>query len=157
MLSADHVVFPIWDAEGSLAFYGEVMGLPLTGAITGADWGSKPWLMLLYALSDGRELVLVSLRGAKRPPPDGLAPDVRHYAFAVASDEALAAWRARLTAAKVAVTDEDHGDQRSIYFTDPNGVVLEITTPASAAEPIANPAALEKARAWISQSLALTQ
>jgi catechol-2,3-dioxygenase len=29
------------------------------------------------------------------------------------------------------VWEEDHGRQHSLYFADPNGVILEITTPAS--------------------------
>ena len=142
MLNLDHVVFPVWDAGASLTFYGETLGLPLIGAISGDDWGGKVWLMMVFALGEGRELVLTALRGAERPAPDGLAPDVRHYAFAVASSEIQAAWRARLRAAGVEVWDEDHGDQQSI----------SITTPASRATPTPSPAALEKARAWIAAS-----
>jgi catechol 2,3-dioxygenase-like lactoylglutathione lyase family enzyme len=152
MLSLDHVVFPVWDADASLRFYGEALGLPLIGAFSGDDWGGKQWLMMAFALGEGRELVLVALRGAERPAPDGLAPDVRHFAFAVASGAEQEAWRARLEAAGVAVRDEDHGAQQSIYFEDPNGVVLEITTPASDTTPAADPAALVRARAWIAAS-----
>jgi hypothetical protein len=50
------------------------------------------------------------------------------------------------------VRDEDHGTQQSIYFEDPNGVVLEITTPASDTKPEASAAALARARAWIAAS-----
>jgi glyoxylase I family protein len=149
MLNLDHVVFPVWDAEASLAFYGETLGLPMIGAVTGDDWGGKPWLMMAFALGEGRELVLVALRGARRPQPDGLAPDVRHYAFAVVSRAEQEAWRAKLEAAGVAVREEDHGDQLSLYFEDPNGVVLEITTPATHAQAEPDGAALAKARAWI--------
>ena len=95
--------------------------------------------------------MLTALRGARRPPPDGLAAGVRHYAFAVASRAEQDAWRARLAAAAVAVRDEDHGDQQSIYFEDPNGVVLEITTPPTRTQPFPNPAALSRARAWIAE------
>jgi catechol 2,3-dioxygenase-like lactoylglutathione lyase family enzyme len=149
MLTLDHVVFPVWDAEASLAFYGETLGLPLIGAITGDDWGGKPWLMMAFALGEGRELVLTALKGATRPPPDGLAADVRHYAFAVATRADQRAWRDRLEAAGVAVREEDHGDQLSIYFEDPNGVVLEITTPATQTTPEPSREALGRARAWI--------
>jgi len=157
MLTLDHVVFPVWDAEASLRFYGETLGLPLIAAITGDDWGGKPWLMMVFALGEGRELVLTALRGAERPPPDGLAADVRHYAFAVASRREQEAWRARLAAAGVAVRDEDHGEQQSIYFEDPNGVVLEITTPPTRTQPFPKPAALERAHAWIAARQSATQ
>ena len=84
-----------------------------------------------FGIGDGRELVLVALRGARRPADDGLAADVRHYAFSVASRDDQDVWRRKVLAAGVDVTEEAHGVQHSIYFTDPNGVVLEITTPPS--------------------------
>ena len=149
MLNLDHVVFPVWDAEASLDFYTRVLGLPLVQTVSGDDWGGKRWLMMIFGLGEGRELVLVALRGAERPPPDGLAPDVRHYAFAVAGETERAAWRERLADAGASFWEEDHGDRLSLYVTDPNGVVLEIIAPPSNAPQIADPAALAKARDWI--------
>jgi catechol 2,3-dioxygenase-like lactoylglutathione lyase family enzyme len=156
MLKLDHVVFPVWDAEASLAFYADTLGLPLVSAITGDDWGGKPWLMLVFGLAEGRELVLVALRGANRPAPDGLASDVRHYAFSVDNEGARRGWRDRLAAAKVAFWEEDHGARHSIYFEDPNGVVIEITAPCSDAPALADPKALERARTWIAEAPVLT-
>jgi catechol 2,3-dioxygenase-like lactoylglutathione lyase family enzyme len=131
MLGLDHVVIPIWDVEPSLTFYGETLGLPLTQTVTGDDWGGHPWLMLIFGLGGGRELVLVSLRGARRPPPDGLPADVRHYALAASSRAAQDEISARLAVAGVEVSEEMHGARRSLYAADPNGVVIEITWPAS--------------------------
>lgn len=156
MLNLDHVVIPVWRPDESLVFYGETLGLPLSAAITGEDWGGRPWLMMIFALAEGRELVLVSLRGAQPPAPHDLPADTRHYAFSVAGRAEREDWRERLVAAGIQVSEEDHGDQQSIYFADPNGVVLEITTPASAAQPSADPLALDRARRWIAESLALT-
>ena len=152
MLKLDHVVFPVWDAEASLEFYTGALGLPLSQTITGDDWGGKPWLMMIFALAEGRELVLVALRGARRPPPDGLAADVRHYAFSVASEAERLAWRQRIVAAGAPHWEEDHGDRHSLYFEDPNGIVLEITSPASDARPAADGAAMARARAWIAEA-----
>jgi catechol 2,3-dioxygenase-like lactoylglutathione lyase family enzyme len=149
MLSLDHVVFPTWDAPASLRFYRDIMGLPLTHALVGDDWGGAPWLMMVFALEGGRELVLVALRGMRPPPPSGLPADTRHYAFSVADRTEQDGWRAKLTAAGVPVSEENHGDQNSIYFTDPNGVVLEITTPPSDADAIEDPGAVERARRWM--------
>ena len=121
-------------------------------AIEGDDWGGKPWMMMVFAVGDGRELVLVALQGAERPPAPDYPADVRHYAFAVESSAELSAWRDRLSAAHVEFWEEDHGDQKSLYFADPNGVVLEVTAPPSrpASEP--SPGAREAAQRWISRS-----
>ncbi|MBV8592889.1 MAG: VOC family protein [Caulobacteraceae bacterium] len=148
MLRTDHFVIPIRDPVASLTFYQEVLGLPLVDAIEGDDWGGHAWLMLIFALEDGRELVLTAFEGAG-PGPDGdLAPDSRHYAFAVDSRAEQDSWRARLAKAATPVSEEDHGAQHSIYFTDPNGVVLEITTPPSCPPPAADAEAAERARRW---------
>jgi catechol 2,3-dioxygenase-like lactoylglutathione lyase family enzyme len=150
MLKSDHYVIPVWDAAASLAFYREVLGLPLVQTVTGDDWGGRPWLMMIFGLADGRELVLVALRGAARPAAGDLPPDTRHYALSVASPEDQEGFRSRLQAAAVAFWEEDHGPQHSLYFPDPNGVILEITTPATTlGEP--DPTARTRAEAWIAQ------
>lgn len=154
MLNLDHVVFPVWDAEASLDFYAGVLGLPLVQTVAGEDWGGKAWLMMIFGLAEGRELALVALSGAERPPLDDLAPDVRHYAFAVDSEAERVAWRSRLSTAGASFWEEDHGDRLSLYVTDPNGVVLEITAPPSEAPLTADPAAMAKARDWIAADAA---
>ncbi|HEX7759125.1 MAG TPA: VOC family protein [Caulobacteraceae bacterium] len=149
MLRADHVVFPVWRPQASLDFYTQVLELSLVGALDGDDWGGKPWLMMVFALADGRELVLVALSGLGPPAPDGLPADTRHYAFSVEGAAELGALRERLAAAHVDFWEEDHGEQRSVYFPDPNGVIIEITTPPSTPAQTHDPAAAERARAWI--------
>jgi len=151
MLRTDHVVFPIWDAEASLAFYRDVMGFALVECVSGDDWGGKPWLMMIFAPGDGREVVLVSLKGQGRPRPDALPRDVRHMAFAESSVKALGKWRTKLASRKIDFREEDHGSQKSIYFEDPNGVVLEITAPPSRATKSDSRAALAAAKRWIAR------
>ena len=149
MLKVDHVVFPVWDAEASLAFYQDVMGFALVDTVSGPDWGGYPWLMMIFSPGDGREIVLVSLRGAKKPKPSTLARDVQHLAFAEKSLATLARWRRKLDAAGVEFWEETHGKRKSIYFEDPNGTVLEITAPPTKAAGATKRKALETARAWI--------
>lgn len=129
-LALDHVALPIYDAAGSLRFYTEVLGLPLLSAHTGDDWGGRPWLMMIFGLAGGRQLALCALRGAARPAPGELPAETHHIAFSVASNEVLAGWKQRLTAHQVRVTEEEHGTQLSLYFEEPNGYVLELTTTA---------------------------
>ncbi len=149
MLTLDHVVFPVQDAEKTLAFYGELLGLPLVQTLAGDDWGGYPWLMMIFGLGEDRELVTVALRGAPEPSFAGLPPDARHYALAAGGAAEVAAWRERLSAAGVTFWEEQHGEQMSIYFPDPDGVILEITWPRTTAPRTPSPAAMERARAWI--------
>jgi catechol 2,3-dioxygenase-like lactoylglutathione lyase family enzyme len=149
MLKTDHIVFPIWNAKASLKFYREVMGFALVDSLSGPDWGGYPWLMMIFAPGDGREIVLVSLRGAKRPPADGFARDMRHLAFAESAIAKLEGWRKKLRRAKIEFWEEEHGTQKSLYFEDPNGVILEITAPPSRPAKRTKRAALTAATRWM--------
>jgi glyoxalase family protein len=54
---------------------------------------------------------------------------VHHIAFATAGDESQAAWRGRLREANLNVTPViDRKYFRSIYFSDPSGLLLEVAT-----------------------------
>lgn len=147
MLRLDHIVIPIWEVEKSIAFYRDLLGLKLVNAYDGDDWGGFAWLMLIFALSDKREIVLVNFAGAKRAPRDKLPKDSRH--IALAETGSLDLWRKKLRDAKVGFWEEDHGDQRSLYFEDPNGVVLEMTSPPTSPELTHNEAAVIRALKWV--------
>jgi glyoxylase I family protein len=155
-LKIDHWALPIFDVEATYRFYTDVLELPLLETFTGDDWGGKPWLMMIFELAEGRQLALCALRGARPPRPDGLPADVRHFAFSVASKTEQTAWKKRLKAQGVAFSEEDHGTQQSIYFQDPNGIVLEITTPASDGNLARNPAAADVVREWLENERAQT-
>lgn len=148
-LQTDHYVFPAYDVPGTLEFYTGVLGFPLSSAFSGDDWGGKPWLMMLFDVGDGRQIVLCALDGVRRPRSGNLPTDLTHYAFAARSMRELESWKRRLRAAKVKVAEEDHGDQQSIYFTDPNGVTLEITTPPSGKALPRDPDADGVVRQWL--------
>lgn len=154
MLKLDHVVFPVRDAGASLAFYRDVVGLPLVEAHEGDDWGDYPWLMMIFAVPGGGEIVLVELKGASAPSYHDLPHDVRHYAMAVDAVAELAGWRARLRAAGVGFWEEDHGAQQSIYFEDPDGVVLEVTAPPSRPQAAASERAATVVERWLGSRLA---
>ena len=129
-LAADHVAIPVADAAASLAFYRDLLRLPLHAVFEGPDWGGHPWLMMVFALADGRQLALCALRGYLPPRvehPEG----TNHIALAATSARAMAAWKRRLTNRGISFSEEDHGPQRSIYFRDPDQTVVEITWPPS--------------------------
>ena len=148
MLSLDHVVFPVRDAEASLKFYGDVLGLPLVEAFSGDDWDGHPWLMMIFGLGARQELVCVALRGAPAPDYRGVPVDARHYALAAESAQDLERWRGKLREAAVDFWEENHGEQTSIYFPDPDGVILEITWPASTVAKVESPSARLAVRRW---------
>ena len=149
MLRVDHVVFPVWDAKASLAFYREVMDFALIETFSGDDWGGYPWLMMIFAPGDGRELVLVALKGAKKLKAHGPAFELPHLAFAESSVKALGAWRKRLVTANITIREERHGKRQSLYFEDPNGLTIEITAPPAQARGKTRRKALAAAQAWM--------
>ena len=146
MLQLDHVVFPIRDVERSVAFYRGVLGLELTQVLDGDDWGGYAWLMLIFTLGDGREFVLVNFAGADAPPLDTLPRDGRHVAFAAAGS--LEAWKATLDQAGVGYWQEDHDGRMSLYFSDPNDIMLEITSSPAGIAAARDENALARALEW---------
>ena len=125
---------PVHDASAARRFYGEVLGLPLLAAITGDDWGGRPWLMMIFTFgAGGQHLVATALAKIDTMPLSPFPRDARHVALAVDDHDAWTKWKARLQEARADFWEEDHGDQRSLYVVDPSGSVLEIATPASRA------------------------
>ncbi len=150
MLTLDHVVIPVRDAEATLKFYTEVMGLPLVESYSGDDWDGYPWLMMVFGIGTKQELVAVALKGAPAPDYRGVPVDARHYALAAGAADDLNNWRKRLHEAGVDFWEEDHGEQSSIYFPDPDGVIFEITWPPSSVPRVSNPDAAMAVRRWAS-------
>jgi catechol 2,3-dioxygenase-like lactoylglutathione lyase family enzyme len=114
MLTLDHVVMPVRDAEATLRFYTEVLQLPLVQALSGDDWDGYPWLMMIFGIGGKQELVAVALKGAPVPDYRGVPVDARHYALAASGPGDLDLWRARLATAGVDYWEEGHGEQSSI-------------------------------------------
>lgn len=146
-LRFDHVAIPVRDAVATHRFYTQVLGLPLIATHEGDDWGGLPWLMMIFAAADGRQLAFIAFEGGKTAKSN-LPPDARHYAFSLATKAQLETWKRRLAAAKVKFAEEDHGRQQSIYFEDPNGITLEITAPASATPAKREARAAQTIKSW---------
>jgi catechol-2,3-dioxygenase len=85
----------------------------------------------------------------KVPTDQVLPPDLRHISLTVENEQQLAAWRDRLAAHDVPHWEEDHGEQTSLYFTDPSNVILEVTTPASRTALPPDPHAADVVAAWL--------
>ncbi|MGE0045001.1 MAG: VOC family protein [Hyphomonadaceae bacterium] len=148
MLSADHFALPIRNVPATLEFWGDVLGLPLVKTHEGDDWGGKPWLMMVFALADGRHVSLCARRGDRR----AMGPkeiDLPHFAFSAPDKRALKTWETRLTRAGVEFDTEEHGRHRSLYFRDPNDIMIEITAPPSTLTIRDAPEAHAAVEAWL--------
>ena len=147
MLALDHVVFPVRDAETTLKFYGDVLGLPLVEAFSGDDWDGYPWLMMIFGLGQDGQVALCARHGAKKTRPPAM--DLPHFALTTTGKTQLAAWERKLQAAGFEIRHEDHGDQQSIYFDDRSGLTWEITTARK--EVAAEPDARATVDEWIAR------
>jgi catechol 2,3-dioxygenase-like lactoylglutathione lyase family enzyme len=149
----NHLALPSFDAAATRDFYAGVLGLPLVGAVAGrsAEWGNRDFLHTMYALGDGTIVSFFDLDQMTRPGDDGLPADIRHVALTIGARDEHDAWRRRLDARGAKYWVEDHGGELSIYLTDPNGHVVELTysRPSFSAEQRRR--APEIVRAWTAQ------
>lgn len=129
-----HFAWRCRDAEETRAFYEDLLGLPLVHVIrnervpsTGED---NPHVHIFFQMGDGSYIAFFDLGDNVKADPSPNTPAwVNHFAVQVSSLEELTAARVRLLAAGIEVVGvTDHGIIQSIYFFDPNGIRLEITT-----------------------------
>jgi len=123
-----HITMVSTDARRTLAFYGDLLGLGLVKKTVNFD---DPGAYHLYFGDErgrpGTILTFFEWKNA-RPGQWGVG-SVHHLALGVATPEAQLRWKRRLTDAGVRVTGPlDRGYFRSLYFSDPDGQILEIAT-----------------------------
>src|SRR5204863_4911604 len=116
-------------------FYEGVLGLGAVRCHTIAGKEGGQIRHVFFDAGDGQLLAFMEPRGVPGIPGEydaginrglGLPDMFYHFAFEVGSLEALEAKRAELIAKGVRVTPVvDHEWMKSIYFKDPNGLLLE--------------------------------
>ena len=117
----DHVALAVRDVVASARWYGDVLGLERRYAEV---WGDFP--AVVCAGTTCLALFPVGTPHPLPPPPRGTLA-VRHVAFRVdRANFALA--QAALRQRGIAFHAQDHAAALSVYFTDPDGHALEITT-----------------------------
>ena len=115
-----HVALRVADVERSKKFYGEVLGFE----VIEEDPEHGGVFMALAGLSHTIDL-FPAPDGAPAATPD--ATGVRHVAFLVDSEaDFKEAWRTLREQHVPIDRAMDHVSQKSIYFRDPDGTVLEI-------------------------------
>ena len=123
-----HITLVTSDAKHSVAFWRELLGLGLVKKTVNFD---DPGSYHLYFGDEtGAPGTLVTYFEWPRAPRGHYGVGgVHHLALGVETPEAQLKWKRRLTDASVPVSGPyDRGYFRSIYFTDPDGQVVEIAT-----------------------------
>jgi catechol 2,3-dioxygenase-like lactoylglutathione lyase family enzyme len=132
-----HFAWRCRDGEETRRFYEDLLGLPLVHVIKSDHVPSTgeycPYVHIFFRMRDGSYIAFFDLGDdtAALPSPN-TPPWVNHIALRVDSAGDLRAAKARLEAAGVEVLGvTDHHIIESIYFFDPNGIRVELTTPTA--------------------------
>ena len=139
-----HTAYVTHDLEATRKFYEELIGLPLVATWSESDMlfgAERVYCHLFFELADGSALAFfkfttpedAQLFGPKMP-----ASPFHHSALNV-EKETQEGIEQRLAAAgyqEPAVYVLEHGYCRSVYVTDPNGMILELTLDHPDAEKI---------------------
>ncbi len=110
----DHVALTVGDQAVSESWYRDVLGLEREHA---DEWGDTP----VALMAQGSGLALF------KTVPTGKPAGVSHIAFRVDRENFEAA-QDDLRRRGITFDLQDHGVAHSIYFQDPDGVELELTT-----------------------------
>lgn len=129
-----HYAYRARDAEETRHFYEDILGLPLYHIIQSDHVPSTgeycPYTHFFFRLQDGSFIAFFDLGDDQAAEPSPNTPLwVNHISFRVDSKQALEDMKARLEAHGIEVLGiTDHHIFDSIYFFDPNGVRLELTS-----------------------------
>jgi catechol 2,3-dioxygenase-like lactoylglutathione lyase family enzyme len=129
-----HFAWRCRDAEETRAFYEDILGLPLAHVIRADHVPSTgeycPYTHIFFQMADGSFIAFFDLGDNVIAEPSANTPSwVNHIALRVGSMDELEAAKNRLQDAGVEVLGiTDHHIIQSIYFFDPNGFRVELTT-----------------------------
>ena len=115
----DHVAIAVSDVDRSIDWYCEVLGMERRHP----EWGTEPAMVCAGETC----VALFGVEGAAEPSPGRGAVAMRHLAFGV---DRAGFDRAQEELAERGIQFDfmDHETAHSVYFADPDGHQLEITT-----------------------------
>lgn len=138
----DHTARPTWRLRETVAFYRDILGLPLIHVISARGWGPATHPDFLHFFFDSGNGSTIAFfyylgsdepealqgRSGMRPLPEDHVFDATHTAWLVDSEDELKAWKQKLQDAGLDVSVETrHEVIESIYVRDPNGYFIEFT------------------------------
>ncbi len=115
----DHVSLNVSDRARSIAWYADVLGLEQRGAAKQDDWP-------VFLGEFGACIALFQAK-VRSPARQEESTGLRHIAFMVGRED-IGRAKTRLEERGVEFRFEDHGNSHSVYFSDPDGNVIELTT-----------------------------
>jgi len=116
--SLGHVVIKVRDQQRAEAFYGGLLGIPIVARLAA-------WSMTFFSLGNHHDFAIAAVGNYAEAPPEK-ATGLLHVAFKIGNSmEELRQAKAELEGAGVAVEAYDHAVTQSIYFSDPDGNVIE--------------------------------
>jgi catechol 2,3-dioxygenase-like lactoylglutathione lyase family enzyme len=132
----NHAAWVTHDVAATHDFYTRIMGMEIASTVIDdkvpSTGDSFPYFHIFFKMKDGSTLAFFEAPGLP-PPAKSTHPayDIfTHIALEVSSPEDVRTWHAWLKQNDIDIVGPtDHGIIYSIYFHDPNGVRLEITTP----------------------------
>jgi glyoxylase I family protein len=155
-----HTAYVTKDQEATRAFYEGLIGLPLVATWSEADelfGAERVYCHTFFGLEDGSALAFFQFANKEDQDlfdPALLPSPFRHIALKV-SAELQDDIQGRLTDAGWKPEETfvlEHGYCRSLYTTDPNGMILEFTVDVDHADDISadrRPVAHEELRRWL--------
>lgn len=129
-----HVAWRCIDAEQTRHFYEDILGLPLAHIVRSDHVPSTgeyaPYCHLFFEMADGSCVAFFDIGDGRGATVSQDTPSwVHHFAFEVDTVDEVLAMKRRLEAAGIDVVGlTRHEFIQSIYFFDPNGLRLEVTT-----------------------------
>lgn len=132
----NHAAWVTHDVAATYDFYTRIMGMEIASTVIDDQVPSTgdafPYFHIFFKMKDGSTFAFFESPGLPAPAKSTHpAYDIfNHIALEVASPEDVHKWYEWLVANGIDVVGPtDHGIILSVYFFDPNGVRLEITTP----------------------------
>ncbi len=138
-----HVAYACRDIDATHRFYEELLGFPLVHTEVEELGNGGFFRHVFYDLGDGSCIAFFDVHGVGEregwesaiSTGNGLPVWVNHVAFR-ATEERQAEVRERMTAAGVKPLMElDHGWCQSLYYLDPNGIMVELCRDTPGVEP----------------------